>query len=100
MSGNDPRGFSATTTWRIVSVYLLHVLSFGRLSERGAGAGLLFKGSGFYITDYAKKNIPDKENRPKDKPKAEKSGESKAGSEAAETVSSKKAGPDKPTPDR
>ena len=38
-----------------------------------------FKGNGFYITDYAKKNIPDKEGKPKDKPKAGKSGETKAG---------------------
>lgn len=32
-----------------------------------------FKGSGFYITDYPRKNSPGKEDKPKEKPKAEKS---------------------------
>jgi putative FmdB family regulatory protein len=27
----------------------------------GAGAGLIFKGSGFYLTDYARKSIPGKQ---------------------------------------
>ncbi|MBD3385819.1 zinc ribbon domain-containing protein [candidate division KSB1 bacterium] len=38
----------------------------------GGGAGLLFKGSGFYITDY--KNSKPKTEKPKtEKPKAENS---------------------------
>lgn len=48
----------------------------------GGGAGLIFKGSGFYITDY-------KKSSPKDKP------ESKSESKPAKTEAkeSKKAGP-------
>jgi putative FmdB family regulatory protein len=72
----------------------------GSVRKLISSPAIQFKGNGFYITDYAKKNIPDKESRPKDKPKAEKSGESKTGTDAAETVSSKKPGPDKPTPDK
>ena len=37
------------------------------------GAGLIFKGSGFYITDYKKNNaVPDDKSKPKkaEKPKA------------------------------
>jgi putative FmdB family regulatory protein len=49
----------------------------------GAGAGLIFKGSGFYITDYKKGNGQDKSKEskpketPKEKPKAKASVESK-----------------------
>tara|TARA_Y100000590_G_scaffold417234_1_gene516771 strand:- start:5624 stop:5902 length:279 start_codon:yes stop_codon:yes gene_type:complete len=43
----------------------------------GAGAGLIFKGSGFYITDYVKKN-GDKE---KPKEAAESNGESQPSSD-------------------
>ncbi len=35
----------------------------------GAGAGLIFKGSGFYITDYKKKPAPSSDSKPKDTPK-------------------------------
>ena len=38
----------------------------------GAGIGLIFKGTGFYLTDYARKNIPDKQvtsTNGQDKPK-------------------------------
>jgi putative FmdB family regulatory protein len=40
----------------------------------GAGAGLIFKGSGFYITDYRSKNYTEgakKETAPAKTPKAE-----------------------------
>lgn len=30
----------------------------------GTGAGLVFKGSGFYITDYKNKKTPDQKNPP------------------------------------
>lgn len=50
----------------------------GRVKKKiGAGAGLLFKGSGFYITDYRSKNYTEaakKESAPAKKPSA---GESK-----------------------
>lgn len=36
----------------------------------GSGAGLLFKGNGFYITDY-KKNTPDKAYKKDEPPKTE-----------------------------
>jgi putative FmdB family regulatory protein len=42
----------------------------------GAGAGLIFKGSGFYLTDYARKSgEPKPESKPESKP--EKKSESK-----------------------
>lgn len=45
----------------------------GRVTRKiGSGAGLLFKGSGFYITDYRKGPKPAGEGAPK-------AGESKAG---------------------
>jgi len=34
-----------------------------------AGAGLIFKGSGFYITDYKKKSSPGKDEKKSDSPK-------------------------------
>lgn len=46
----------------------------------GTGAGLVFKGSGFYITDYKNKKIPAKENttpssnRKKSSPDTKKAG--------------------------
>jgi putative FmdB family regulatory protein len=47
----------------------------------GAGAGLIFKGSGFYLTDYKRKSTSgNSAPRKKEKPKAEtpaKSAESK-----------------------
>jgi putative FmdB family regulatory protein len=45
----------------------------------GGGAGLIFKGSGFYITDYKKTSAPKEggESKP-----AAGSGETKAGSDA------------------
>ena len=36
------------------------------------GAGLIFKGSGFYVTDYKKKNLPKEESKPKPDRPAEK----------------------------
>ena len=41
----------------------------------GAGAGILFKGSGFYVTDY-------KNKKPVEKPKAEKPAEAPKKTEA------------------
>ena len=39
------------------------------LRKIGRGAGIIFKGSGFYITDYAKKNSPSEtEKRKADAP--------------------------------
>ncbi|MEO0136538.1 MAG: FmdB family zinc ribbon protein [candidate division WOR-3 bacterium] len=37
------------------------------------GAGLIFKGSGFYITDYKKKSLPKEEKKPELKKPEEKS---------------------------
>ena len=61
----------------------------------GAGAGFLFKGSGFYITDYAHKNIPTKEekardSKPADKP-VEKAPEKTGAKSEARTESAKPA---------
>jgi len=50
----------------------------------GTGAGLIFKGSGFYLTDYARKggepkgdSKPDAKAEPKSEPKPEAKSESK-----------------------
>lgn len=42
------------------------------------GAGLVFKGSGFYLTDYKNKSISESKPSPKTTDKAEKKGEAKA----------------------
>tara|TARA_A100001011_G_scaffold102316_2_gene107898 strand:+ start:93303 stop:93509 length:207 start_codon:yes stop_codon:yes gene_type:complete len=38
----------------------------------GAGSGLIFKGSGFYITDYVKKKNNSDTNKNENKPKNKK----------------------------
>tara|TARA_X000001036_G_C20683874_1_gene806844 strand:- start:2004 stop:2210 length:207 start_codon:yes stop_codon:yes gene_type:complete len=38
----------------------------------GAGSGLIFKGSGFYITDYVKKKNNSDNNKNENKPKNKK----------------------------
>jgi len=54
----------------------------------GTGAGLLFKGSGFYTTDYRSSDY-------KAKAKAEKSSASSGGSGSSETKSSSPSGTEK-----
>ena len=53
--------------------------------KMGAGAGLIFKGSGFYITDYRSENY--KQAAKKDAPSSASGGEAKGGGEkkSAET---------------
>ena len=51
------------------------------------GAGLLFKGSGFYITDYRSKSY-------KEKAKADKTSPGKSGGESGKTSDSGKSGGD------
>jgi len=46
----------------------------------GAGAGIIFKGSGFYETDYKRKSPPAGESSSGDKSSGEKSGGSSSGS--------------------
>ncbi len=53
----------------------------------GTGAGVIFKGSGFYETDYRSKSYKEAEKKEKD------SGEKKTGAKKTETKDSK---PDKP----
>lgn len=57
----------------------------------GAGAGLIFKGSGFYITDYARQSGPNEKGQGKSEQGAgEKSGDKGAKkSEAAPTEAKK-----------
>ncbi|MBP6342917.1 MAG: zinc ribbon domain-containing protein [Candidatus Omnitrophica bacterium] len=40
----------------------------------GSGAGMIFKGSGFYETDYKRKTEPKSESKPAEKPAAKSSG--------------------------
>ncbi len=49
----------------------------GMLKKVISAPAIQFKGSGFYITDYAKKNIPRKEARPEKKQKSDKKEEAK-----------------------
>ncbi len=50
----------------------------GRLKKVITAPAIQFKGSGFYITDYAKKKKPEKEVQPKRTQKSDKKEEAKA----------------------
>ena len=69
--------------------------------QMGTGAGLIFKGSGFYITDYRSENY--KEGAKKDTPGAAAPAASEGGSKAAEPAKPKAdapaATPSAPKPD-
>jgi putative FmdB family regulatory protein len=62
----------------------------GPLRKLISSPAIQFKGNGFYITDYAKKNNPDKDAKAPDKTKHGKSGESKSETKTAETIPSDK----------
>lgn len=49
----------------------------GLLKKVLSPPAIQFKGSGWYITDYARNEKPEKENEVKDKPKSEKPAASK-----------------------
>ncbi len=49
----------------------------GRLKKVLSAPAIQFKGSGFYITDYAKKKKPEKEARTEKKQKSDKKEEAK-----------------------
>jgi putative FmdB family regulatory protein len=66
----------------------------GKIAERrmSAGAGLLFKGSGFYLTDYGKNAHRTSGDAPASDSKSEKSsGESKSESKSESKAESKPA---------
>jgi len=66
----------------------------GRVKKMmGVGAGLIFKGSGFYITDYRSENY--KQGAKKDAPATASSGEGKSGAET-KPAGEKKVGESKP----
>lgn len=50
----------------------------GRLKKVLSAPAIQFKGSGFYITDYAKKKKPEKEAKPKKRQKNDKKEEAKS----------------------
>ncbi|KAF0178671.1 MAG: FmdB family regulatory protein [Limisphaerales bacterium] len=54
----------------------------------GAGAGLIFKGSGFYITDYRSENYKQRAKQDS-APAASSGGESKGGSDSKPAASAK-----------
>ena len=56
----------------------------------GAGAGLIFKGSGFYQTDYRSESY--KKSAEAEKPKTESAGEKSDGVSKTETKTEKKSG--------
>ncbi len=52
----------------------------GELKKIISPPAIQFKGEGWYVTDYASKNKPDKEEKPsKDKPQSKKADSSKNG---------------------
>jgi len=65
----------------------------GQIAERrlSAGAGLLFKGSGFYITDYGKDG--KKDQRAASKPAAESSSSASSESSSSKTESKSESAP-------
>ena len=60
--------------------------------QLGTGAGLIFKGSGFYITDYRSENY--KEGAKKDSP----TGGTPAAADGSKTAEPAKSKPDAPAP--
>lgn len=64
----------------------------GQLAERliSGGGGLVFKGSGFYITDYKRAGSRPVESEPKPESKAETKPESKPESKSDKPKSTKK----------
>lgn len=58
-----------------------------------AGSGLIFKGSGFYITDYKKKSGGESEKSESSGDKKESTGEKKKGESASKSQSSSSAKP-------
>jgi putative FmdB family regulatory protein len=55
----------------------------------GAGAGLIFKGSGFYITDYRSENYKQAAKKESGAGESKSGGESKAGGEPKSTPAPK-----------
>lgn len=73
----------------------------GKIAERriSAGGGLLFKGSGFYITDYGKDGKKDQRPKPGSTTKVEPSGSSSSGDSGSSGASaSTPAAPSTPAP--
>jgi putative FmdB family regulatory protein len=66
----------------------------------GKGAGLIFKGTGFYITDYKNKGGPKKEGGGESKSGETKSSDTKASSSDSKSSSSGSSGSSKPSSDK
>lgn len=60
----------------------------------GAGAGLIFKGSGFYETDYKKKSGGSEAASPSSSSASESTGDSKSGSSKGDASKSSSSGKD------
>lgn len=73
----------------------------GKIAERrmSAGAGLVFKGSGFYLTDYGKNahRASGGESKSDASSGESKSGESKSGESKSESKAESKSGESKPS---
>jgi putative FmdB family regulatory protein len=65
----------------------------------GSGAGLIFKGSGFYLTDYAKKNNGGGSTEKKDTKKDSTASKETSENKTAKTESPKESAPSQTTKD-
>ena len=65
----------------------------------GGGAGLIFKGTGFYITDYKNKSGGAKEGGSKEGGGEKKSGDAKAGGSESKSTSATPTPAPKPSTD-
>lgn len=97
-----PDGSTFEVTQRISDDALQVDPETGEPVERviGGGAGLIFKGTGFYVTDYARKSGNDPSKEKSAGASAESTSESKSSSDAkSDTSSTKSESPSKSSSD-
>lgn len=100
-----PEGHDSTKFYRKISdaTAQLPCPECGKVAERrvSGGAGLVFKGSGFYLTDYGKNaHRKSADAKPAGEAKADAKGESKSEGKAADAkpADAKPAGSSSPAP--
>lgn len=96
-----PDGSTFEVTQRISDDALKVDPDTGEPVERviGGGAGLIFKGTGFYLTDYARKSGNDPSKEKSAGASAESTSESKSSESKSDTSSTKSESPSKSSSD-